>query len=163
MCRLNIIESITRTVNGLNPGGLHFRILHRHGFGIQSPWAYEFVCDVLFERLSYYAFDRLDGTPADEQLFRIALATRPHPLVLVGMSAGAMKYIQAAGAEERVVAYDESRLAADTCLVVDRIDGENRSLWQHILSLPQTTTSFTGRRRGVAFFDPARQRQNYFV
>ena len=35
------------------------RWLHRYGFGIQSPWAYELVRNVLFEPLRYYAFDEL--------------------------------------------------------------------------------------------------------
>ena len=35
------------------------RFLHRYGFGIQSPWAYSLVRNVLFESLRYYAYDDL--------------------------------------------------------------------------------------------------------
>lgn len=65
------------------------RAWHRHGFDVQSPWAYEMVCDVLFEHLCYYAYDQLNllrkvfttegasTTDMDEQLFRLANHTSP--------------------------------------------------------------------------------------
>lgn len=65
------------------------RAWHRHGFDVQSPWAYEMVCDVLFEHLRYYAYDQLSllrkvftterasTTDMDEQLFRLANHTYP--------------------------------------------------------------------------------------
>lgn len=65
------------------------RAWHRHGFDVQSPWAYEMVCDVLFEPLRYYAYDQLSllrkvfttevasTTDMDEQLFRLANHTSP--------------------------------------------------------------------------------------
>ena len=65
------------------------RAWHRHGFDVQSPWAYEMVCDVLFEHLCYYAYDQLSllrkvfttkgasTTAMDEQLFRLANHTSP--------------------------------------------------------------------------------------
>ena len=36
------------------------RIGKSRGFGIQSPWAYSFVTDVIMERLPYYAYERID-------------------------------------------------------------------------------------------------------
>jgi hypothetical protein len=33
---------------------------HSMGFGIQSPWAYSFVKDVIGEKSSYYGYDRID-------------------------------------------------------------------------------------------------------
>ena len=65
------------------------RAWQRHGFDVQSPWAYEMVCDVLFEPLRYYAYDQLSllrkvfttevasATDMDEQLFRLANHTSP--------------------------------------------------------------------------------------
>lgn len=35
------------------------RIGHRRGFGIQSPWAYSFVRDVIAEDLPYYGYDSI--------------------------------------------------------------------------------------------------------
>lgn len=33
---------------------------HSFGFGIQSPWAYSVVTDVICERLPYYDYERID-------------------------------------------------------------------------------------------------------
>lgn len=33
---------------------------HSFGFGIQSPWAYSLVTDVICERLPYYDYERID-------------------------------------------------------------------------------------------------------
>ncbi|MCM1311475.1 MAG: hypothetical protein NC206_01140 [Bacteroides sp.] len=68
------------------------RAVHRKGFGVQSPWAYELVRDVFFERMPYYAFERLrrqagrvDGSGMwrrhNERLFRIANYMRPSSIV----------------------------------------------------------------------------------
>lgn len=35
------------------------RIRYRRGYGVQSPFAYSIFRDILFEKLPYYAFDRL--------------------------------------------------------------------------------------------------------
>ncbi len=42
------------------------RIGKARGFGIQSPWAYSFVTDVLMERLPYYGYERIDREYATE-------------------------------------------------------------------------------------------------
>ncbi len=76
---------------------LPLRIWHRYGFDIQSPWAYELVRDVLFEKLPYYAYDKLqivrenfpkDGykysQKADERLFRIANYFAPANIIEIG-------------------------------------------------------------------------------
>lgn len=72
------------------------RAWHRHGFDVQSPWAYEMVRDVLFEHLQYYAYASLgklrgvfsaDGASSqamDEQLFRLANHTSPSVAIEFG-------------------------------------------------------------------------------
>lgn len=71
------------------------RWLHRHGFGVQSPFAYEWVRDVFFESLSYYALDELKAKHhsdksskkdicRDEQLFRISNRLKPTSILLMG-------------------------------------------------------------------------------
>ena len=69
------------------------RVFHRYGFGIQSPWAYSLVRNVLFEPLRYYAYDELKAKHAEcsrkerkrnEQLFRIVNHFKPLEIVVAG-------------------------------------------------------------------------------
>ena len=69
------------------------RFFHRYGFGIQSPWAYSLVRNVLFEPLRYYAFDELQAKhpqcskterKRNEQLFRIVNHFKPQKIEIVG-------------------------------------------------------------------------------
>lgn len=73
------------------------RAWHRRGFDIQSPWAYELVNDVFFERHAYYAYDKLNmlrqavapqshdnRREDDELLFRIANRFAPKSVVEIG-------------------------------------------------------------------------------
>lgn len=136
---------------------------HRHGFGIQSPWAYEFVRDVLFEKHRYYAFDTLQGTEDDEQLFRIVNWLQPKSLMLVDGSPQAEAYIHAAKADVQILPYDAKDIRPDTCLIIEDIQGKNRGLWEGIHQSLKHTSTFDLRHRGIAFFDPARQRQKYLL
>lgn len=46
------------------------RMWQSRGFGIQSPWAYSFLHDVIRERLPYYAYEFIDRCYADNRLRR---------------------------------------------------------------------------------------------
>ena len=41
------------------------RIGKSRGFGIQSPWAYSFVKDVISEKLPYYAYSDIENQYLD--------------------------------------------------------------------------------------------------
>lgn len=43
------------------------RIGKSKGFGIQSPWAYSFVKDVITEKLPYYKYDEIDKQYKDKK------------------------------------------------------------------------------------------------
>ena len=75
------------------------RLRHRRGFGVQSPWAYEFVRDVLEEKSLYYAYDdmsvvisslKLKVKPSIrrryEMLFRISNKMKPSYILQAGFS-----------------------------------------------------------------------------
>ena len=155
---------------------------HRRGFGVQSPWAYEFVTDALFDRHRYYAFDTLNGTPGDEQLFRIMNWLRPRRYIAASETNSAVRHMNAAFKALR----DENKtdcelyyFAADrtwevakalkggwvgehTCMIIEGIDRrETQPLWQQLVASPLTTSTFDLGTRGIVFFDPARQKQNY--
>lgn len=71
------------------------RIRHRCGYGIHSPFAFSFVCSVLYERGTYYAYARLDEAYCRPTarglrrkdcrlLFRLANYVRPEVCSLCG-------------------------------------------------------------------------------
>ena len=64
------------------------RIFRRLGFGIQSPWAYELVTNVLYGKSQYYAFPDLrsrypDHVRRGEQLFRLVNHLRPATAAII--------------------------------------------------------------------------------
>ena len=52
---------------------------------------------------------------------------------------------------------------AHSCIIVEGIDGPNRQLWQALVAAQSPTSTFEMKHRGIAFYDPARQKQNYLL
>lgn len=52
------------------------RVGKSKGFGIQSPWAYNFVKDVITEQLPYYAYEEMEKKFSGEELKRKKLYFR---------------------------------------------------------------------------------------
>lgn len=69
---------------------------HRSGFGIHSPWAYELVTEALFSEDHYYAFDTMEGTEADRQLYRLFLWLKPKHYTACGGTESAKAHMKAA-------------------------------------------------------------------
>lgn len=68
---------------------------HGRGFGIHSPFAYDFITRTLRERLPYYAYTKLDALAASQRLgvsdrrrlrliFRIAVRFNPPTAAIIG-------------------------------------------------------------------------------
>lgn len=156
----NLLHALWQKTLPLPPN----RWRHRHGYGVQSPWAFELVRDVLFEPLRYYAFDRLGGTPRDEQLFRLALWLPTDCLMAKDIGETGRRYLLAARPSLRLIPFDPSRIDEQTVLVVEQIRGANRRLWhERVLPLRGRTSAFDLGDRGLAFFSPARQRCLYYL
>lgn len=158
------------------------RWFHRKGFGVQSPWAFEFVTHVLFCSSRYYIFDELDGKKSDEQLFRIINWLNPSDVVVHTNNTLTKAYIVAplrkdiSRRSDMVVHYYdnshendlerdvETRLfTAKSCLIIDGIMNENKVSWENIINSDSATSTFDLGNRGIVFFDPQRQRQNYRI
>ena len=131
------------------------RAAHRHGFGVQSPWAYLLVRDVLFERLHYYAYiDQQLLTPQQQQRYRIRLHFRHQPLTV----------ITATGADaQQQYEQTASSATADTVLVVEHADDANADLWRQIVADPRAIVTFDMGYRGMVVFDTKRIKQNYLL
>lgn len=131
------------------------RAAHRHGFGVQSPWAYELIRDVLFESLPYYAYQEQQlQTPLQQQLYRIRNHYKGHPIVIIDeKSMTATKH------------YEEAlkQVTPDAVFIVEHIHNENAPLWNHIVSDPRAIVTFDMGQRGLVTFDPKRIKQNYLL
>lgn len=131
------------------------RAIHRRGFGVQSPWAYELVRDVLFESLHYYAYDEQGlNTPSEQQLFRIRNHFKGHPMVVIEEK-GEVAAQQYESAVQQVT--------PDTVLIMEHIHDENADLWTRTVNDPRAIITFDMRKRGMVIFDPQRIKQNYLL
>lgn len=131
------------------------RAWHRRGFGVQSPWAYELVRDVFFERMHYYAYHDLSlSSERERQLWRINNHFSPHNVMHVTDAT--------ADASRRIEAF-VATADATKVLVIDDINSTHTHLWQHLLRDSRATVTFDLGYRGVATFDPKRYKQNYIL
>ncbi|MBR6203435.1 MAG: hypothetical protein IKQ62_10560 [Bacteroidaceae bacterium] len=131
------------------------RALHRRGFGVQSPWAYELIRDVLFESASYYAYQEQQlNTPLQQQLFRIKNHYKEHPILLIDE--------KGTEAEARYNAL-LTHATPDSILIVEHTHNENADLWNRIVADPRAIITFDMGRRGMVTFDPKRIKQNYLL
>lgn len=131
------------------------RALHRRGYGIQSPWAYELVRDVLFEPLHYYAYEEQGlNTPLERQLYRIRNHYQGCPIIIIGTKG-----------EAAALQYEETlqKATPDTVLIIEHIHDENAELWTYIVHDPRAIITFDMRQRGLVFFDKKRIKQNYLL
>ncbi len=145
------------------------RLLSRRGFGIQSPWAYSLVRDVLFEQLPYYVFDDLrlqfphrsrSERRTDELFFRLAHYVSPMHLTLIGhFDDSTLEYIRR-GCD----AGSGSGCDAERVTVVADISHDGCQCWDAIVADPSATATFDIRHRyGVAFYKPGLSKQDYKI
>ena len=131
------------------------RAIHRRGFGVQSPWAYELVRDVLFESLPYYAYDEQGlNTPQERQLFRIRNHFKGQPIVVIEEKGEAATQQYEAAVQQAT---------PDTVLIMEHIHNENADLWTQAVKDPRAIITFDMRKRGMVIFDPQRIKQNYLL
>ena len=131
------------------------RAIHRRGFGVQSPWAYELVRDVLFESLPYYAYDEQGlNTPQERQLFRIRNHFKGQPIVVIEEKGEAATQQYEAAVQQAT---------PDTVLIMEHIHDENADLWTQTVKDPRAIITFDMRKRGMVIFDPQRIKQNYLL
>lgn len=113
------------------------RIRYRCGYGVHSPFAFELITGLIYERTPYYAYQRL----ADEQkqqahtrgkdwnreskkinrlLFRLVNRRQPHTIVDAGVLSASSLYLQSGKAKaEYIFASELSELFLETGSPVD--------------------------------------------
>lgn len=86
------------------------RFRHRCGYGIHSPFAFDFITTVIYEKSHYYAYSELEGGNSPDNgfsrkgrsrkinrlLFRLVNRTQPEIVVEAGDLTSASQYIRAA-------------------------------------------------------------------
>ena len=119
----SILDTLRRTVRYL------CHLHHRCGYGIQSPYAYSMVRDVVYERGTYYAYAALDALVAATP--QAALRPRDYRLLFRLANAAGVRHmaVWAAEAEEplvtacvRAACHAAQKAAADEALQWAYID-----------------------------------------
>jgi len=124
---------------------------HRHGFGVQSPFDYELVKDVLFENLAYYAYEDLNlKSKKEKQLYRLKL--RFGDKLICADKEAHQKFEQFANSP------DDSYV-----MVIENISGKNHFLWLKILQDKRATVTYDLGNRGLVLFNRKRIKQNYLL
>lgn len=136
------------------------RVGKARGYGIQSPWAYRFVTEVIGERLPYYGYadiEREGGSRRERRYRRLRLrvgnAVWPHGL---GEADVARLTPDAIRAEAR-------RLGTGGAILVTGIAAtpEARRRWEEVKRHPDIGITFDLYRFAICFLDRSRYKQHY--
>ena len=134
------------------------RLRHRRGYGVHSPFAYNFLRDVVYERNHYYAYadieQRLKGNwwqrmcerKRERLLFRLRNWCGDHPFIHITQWSNDVA----------------QRLTPDAMLVLDRLQ-DNLVAWHRIKKDGRTRITFDLYDLGVALFNPSFTKQDYIV
>lgn len=161
------------------------RFRQRRGYGVHSPFAFRFITDVIYERSAFYAYGELDprlplGMRLRQRrglhlLLRLANHLQPGCIVLPRHAWWEKRYLQAGCRRSRIRCTwpegeaalcllsqpdDEAlgHLGPHSVLVLDNLHRHR----QWFRQLP-SVVSFDLYDIGIAFFDPAYNRQSYRV
>lgn len=170
-----------------NPIVWLWRVRHRNGYGVHSPFAFDFVTNVLYNRERYYAYEAMDRDLRWWQmgrvrslrhlLFRLSNFRRPRSLYCEGVgeavamaahlgSLGA-RAVGAEGVAEMIVTGTEdgralSHLGEGSMVVLWDLRRQRR-LWQRLLWDGRVTVAFDLYDVGVAFARKDLNRQHYII
>ena len=169
---MNVFGHIQRWLRGVG---------HSRGFGIQSPWAYRLVTEVLCQQLPYHAYDDLLTMFPNVGRRRLRLCrlylrlanyrqTLPWTIVLESDAPRGMveEYVRAGCRNACVVLTTEwpqgvGDIPETGMLVVEGISGGRREPWQQLLSDPHVGVSFDLFDCGICFFDHALNKRSYVI
>lgn len=112
------------------------RFRHRCGYGVHSPFAFNLITDVIYEKRAYYAYDSLDRECKEREdsrlkyllndrkvyrlLFRLVNYVQPSVMIELGKRSSASLYMQSAkSAADYLFASDLSELFLDADTSID--------------------------------------------
>lgn len=156
------------------------RFRHRCGYGVHSPFAFDFITNVVYEKSSYYAYKPLakeektlpavrrrrgagESLKVKRLLFRLVNRVQPAVIIDAGVPSASSLYLQAAkpGADYWE-ASDLSELFLEPDVPVDFLylhDFRNPAFVEQVfrLCLPRTTSRSVFVVEGIAYNPPMRR------
>lgn len=113
-----------------------------HGFGIQSPFAFQFVMEVVRDRRKYEGYDSLEVQYG-----------------LTGQAVRLQKFYY------RLLRYLERKDGLGSVIIVEGIhrNGERQKIWREIIASENVGVSFDLYDCGVVFLDSKVHKRNYKV
>ena len=169
------------------------RFRKRCGYGVHSPYAFDFITDVLYEHLPYYAYKDLDALhpfwvrklrlrplKLSRVLFRIANFVHPGRACVLTTSAADRAYMRAAVPSAQwtetlspgslfdfvcidAPVQDVLSYVTESSVLVVSKLQENKSYWQQLLNDERVAISFDLYDLGVLMFDKRLNRKDYVV
>ena len=136
------------------------RVGKSRGFGIQSPWAYRFVTEVIGETLPYYGYADIEKQYASRQerrFWKLVLRVRnfayPHECIVTS--------IDKMGDDE--LSADVTRCGSHGAIIVRDImrDNATRERWEGIKADGRIGVTFDLYDFGICFLDTAMHKQHY--
>lgn len=161
------------------------RIRHRCGYGVHSPFAFQFITEVLYTNLPYYVYDELDKELPMSDMFRVRkilhmllrLSNWRQPNVITCLSASpyVLRYIQA-GCKKAMVTECLTEGKIDLCWLSEPVEEVLMHLDKHsvlildhldkhkewFMGLPSVVT-FDLYDIGIAFFNTKYNKQHYTI
>lgn len=173
-----------------NPIVWFLRVRHRNGYGVHSPFAYDFVTNVLYNGEHYYAYEEIDRALRWWQkgrmkslrhlVFRLANYRRPRTFYCNGVdvdtatallcgcrSAALIETGTGCGVADMIVTgwADEDALChmgEGSMVVLWNLRGQ-RHLWQRLQEDGRVTVTFDLYDVGVAFVRNDLNKQRYII
>ncbi len=173
-----------------NPIVWLMRVRHRKGYGVHSPFAFDFVTDVLYNGERYYAYEEMDGTLRWWQrgrvrsmrrlLFRLANYRRPRTVYCAGVDGEAAMAVWRGSRGLRAVSTEEGDKVADMIVLGQPDEGalqyvgegsmvvlwnlrRQGELWKRLQEDGRVTVTFDLYDVGVAFARKDLNKQHYII
>lgn len=136
------------------------RVGKARGFGIQSPWAYRFVTEVVGEKSPYYYYEEIDRLfpNAKERkfqklIYRIRNFTYPSEVMVMDIAEADNDALDAA----------IKQCGTDGAIILRGINssGKARQRWQEVLSRQDVGITFDMYHFAVCFLDTSIYKQHY--
>ena len=134
------------------------RLPHRKGYGVHSPFAYNFLRDVVYESNHYYAYEDIEHHLKGNWWQRRCQRKRERLLFRLRNWCGERPFIHVMQWNPEV----GRSLSPDAMLVLDALQ-DNLPAWDMIKKDARTRVTFDLYDMGIALFTPTLNKQNYIV